>query len=59
MLAKRYSRNVSRRLRDVFSEVCNLGALGYSLGVENPSPLNTWPKCPPHAVQVISVLWRI
>lgn len=25
------------------------------LGVGNPSPLNTWPKCPPHAVQVISI----
>jgi hypothetical protein len=25
-----------------------------SVGVLKPSPLNTWPKCPPHAVQVIS-----
>ena len=25
------------------------------LGVGNPSPLNIWPKCPPHAVQVISM----
>ena len=25
------------------------------LGVEKPSPLNTWPKCPPHAAQVISM----
>lgn len=27
-----------------------------SVGVLNPSPLNTWPKWPPHAAQVISVL---
>ncbi|KAJ0917450.1 hypothetical protein HanRHA438_Chr05g0206091 [Helianthus annuus] len=27
-----------------------------SVGVLKPSPLNTWPKCPPQAVQVISVL---
>lgn len=27
-----------------------------SVGVLNPSPLNTWPRCPPQAAQVISVL---
>lgn len=27
-----------------------------SVGVWNPSPLKTWPKCPPQAAQVISVL---
>lgn len=27
-----------------------------SVGTLNPSPLNTWPKCPPHAAHVISVL---
>nr|GMC51117.1 hypothetical protein Iba_chr01cCG3220 [Ipomoea batatas]GMD83532.1 hypothetical protein Iba_chr14aCG6000 [Ipomoea batatas]GMD93451.1 hypothetical protein Iba_chr14fCG7570 [Ipomoea batatas] len=27
-----------------------------SVGVLNPSPLKTWPRCPPQAVQVISVL---
>jgi len=27
-----------------------------SVGVLNPSPLKTWPRCPPHAVQVISIL---
>ena len=27
-----------------------------SVGVLNPSPLKTWPKCPPHAAHVISVL---
>jgi hypothetical protein len=27
-----------------------------SVGVLNPSPLKTWPKCPPQAVHVISVL---
>ena len=27
-----------------------------SVGVLKPSPLNTWPKCPPQAAQVISVL---
>lgn len=36
-----------------------------SVGVLNPSPLKTWPKCPPQAAQVISVLlpsgsgWKI
>ncbi len=29
---------------------------GCLLGVLNPSPLKTCPKCPPHAVHVISVL---
>ena len=29
--------------------------LDHVLGVENPSPLNTWPRWPPQAVQVISM----
>lgn len=27
-----------------------------SVGVLKPSPLNTWPRCPPQAAQVISTL---
>lgn len=27
-----------------------------SVGVGNPSPLNTWPRCPPQAAHVISIL---
>ena len=56
-LMKRSLRNAVHQLKTNTIEHAIGSAWGTKdvLGVEKPSPLNTWPKCPPHAAQVISI----
>lgn len=61
-----YYQQIYTTLLSLHSEESEFGALNFSdmlltqcrssVGVRNPSPLKTWPRCPPQAAHVISTL---